>query len=53
MMVGYFCSMYINWRVQIKTVFTRVRVNKNIQMGFSTAELVFIFVAACYTMMSL
>jgi hypothetical protein len=51
--VGYFVSKYINYRIEIKTDFIWTRINKNVQMGSSTADLVFVLLISCYTMMSL
>ena len=51
--IGIVCSRYINWRVQIKSDYIWNRVNKNPQMGSSTADLVFVLVVLCYTMYSL
>ncbi len=50
---GFVCSRYIDWRSKIKTDFLWVRVNKNPQMGSSTADLVFVLLVLCYTMYSL
>lgn len=52
-LVGYVVSKYIHYRVKIKTDYVWLRVNKNPQMGSSTADLVFVFLVMCYTMMSL
>jgi hypothetical protein len=51
--VGFFCSKYIDWRSHIKSDFIWVRANRNPQMGSSTADLVFVLVVLCYTMYSL
>lgn len=51
--LGWLNSRYIDWRSQQKTDYIWVRVNKNPQMGSSTADLVFVLLVTCYTMMSL
>jgi Kef-type K+ transport system membrane component KefB len=51
--VGWFVSKYINWRVTIANDVDWMTINKNLQMGSSTADLIFVLFVACYTMMSL
>lgn len=51
--VGYMCSLYINYRIKIKSDFLWERINKNPQLGSSTADLVFVIFVSSYTMISL
>jgi hypothetical protein len=51
--VGYFVSQYINWRVTVANDLLWLRINKNLQMGSSTADLIFVLYVSCYTMLSL
>eukprot|EP01041_Mallomonas_annulata_P001187 gene1187-2311_t len=44
---------YIDWRSKVRTDFVWIRVNKNPQMGSSTADMVFVLLVSCYTMYSL
>lgn len=52
-LVGFGVSKYINYRVTQKNEFLWSKINKNLQMGSSTADLVFVMVVASYTMMCL
>ena len=51
--VGYICARYIDWRSRLRADFLWIRLNKNLQMGSNTADLVFVLLVSCYTMMSL
>jgi hypothetical protein len=53
LIVGYCVSHYIDWRSQLRTDFLWVRLNRNLQMGSNTADLVFVLLVSCYTVMSL
>ncbi len=53
LLVGYVCARYIDWRSRLRADFLWVRLNKNLQMGSNTADLVFVLLVSCYTMMSL
>ncbi len=53
LLVGYFCARYIDWRSRLRADFLWIRLNKNLQMGSNTADLVFVLLVSCYTMMSL
>jgi NhaP-type Na+/H+ or K+/H+ antiporter len=51
--VGFIVSRYIDWRKTLRTDFLWVRLNRNLQMGSNTADLVFVLLVSCYTVMAL
>ena len=52
-LVGFFVSKYMNYRVTQSNDFLWSKVNKNLQMGSSTAHLLFVLLVSSYTMLSL
>jgi len=51
--IGWMCSRYVNWRIELKTDFLWIWVSKNPQVGSSTGDLVFVLVVCCYSLFSL